>query len=556
VNAHEDRKFERKADSLGAIWTGKAGYDLRAAVDVFYKFTLLSDRKKMNENSLENEISPVFGKLDTVQKPVIDPKDLLSSHPDLKLRIAYYQKFIDKNNLPTAKRFLVSEATFNKLQEQAKRENLQTMLANFEYRECVEKAFVYYLLDPNNEVYNYYILEGIRRLSVFDGSIFGKGFIVDNMPNANLAYSKGVLNNLKLIVPDDITFNKIKQKEMRDSNYVLFNTWSEAFDYFADLAEVNNFTESMLTIALKNSDSIAMQNFYLDKYLAEDQNPRYKEFAQSLKGDSLAQQLYKNKTKLMLSSRVQMIEDRKTGYRMRSLLSLKKNPKYQRMLANSLKHYFVNYQYQSLYNLTNTNLNKFVKLNNLTKTTIALKMIENNKMGNGEKVIFANNANDMVENTDSAATASSKVNSKKSKKKGSYKKSVVMQNSNNNIKKYFMHDPEFWYLFKTEKLKSVSYYNAKAFDDKTKLWNLLNAVNPLYLYWGWYTDLANHIAFGSNRFEYKVEYFEFDPTNVNNEVYYYEQLTNYKLTPLLYANGLYYAINKKYKLEENAKKNK
>lgn len=576
-----DRKQERKADSLGAIWAGKAGYDLRAGIDNFKKFKIIENRNSLNVNGYKSESTsnePILKQVRqdaeavSVDNIALAGSDSAAVRPDFYDRITYYQNFIKKNNSPTSKRYLVSELRFKKLQEQAKRENLYTMLANFEYRECAEKAFVYYLQEPESEVYNYYILESIRRLFTFDKSVKDKGFLVDKMSNSNLAFSKGVLNNLRLIVPDDASYNTIKQLTMRDSAYVLFNTWGQAFDYFADEAELNSYTESLLTIALKNNDSLAMQNFYLDKYLSDKQKPRYKEFAEALRGDSLLKPFFKNKTKILLSERVKFIEDRKSGFRNRQLLAVRRNPKYQKMVASSLKHYFVNYQYQSLYNLTNTNLRKYVSYTNLISTSILLKKGEFEGANFNNQAIAAqnNNGNLSLEN-DSArlinnANIGTTINTKKptfsfrnifkKPKKGSDKKSVINQASSQNIIKYFIHDPEFWYLFKTEKLRSISYYNAVAFDDKTKLWHLLNAVNPIYLYWGWYTDLATHIAYGSNRFEFKVEYFELDPTNSMNEVYYYSQFTNYKLTPLLYSNGLYYAIKTKQKLDENSKNSK
>src|SRR4030095_12680508 len=106
-------------------------------------------------------------------------------------------------------------------------------------------------------------LESMRRAFVVSTKLPGKPFLTDDLREGIFPKGHGILHNLHAQVRDTGDYRQMKKSPLTDSKNVAFETWDEAFNYFADLAIEKNYTDGYFPIALRNSDSIPLRNFYL-----------------------------------------------------------------------------------------------------------------------------------------------------------------------------------------------------------------------------------------------------------------------------------------------------
>ncbi|MBK9478425.1 MAG: hypothetical protein IPN99_06220 [Bacteroidetes bacterium] len=239
---------------------------------------------------------------------------------------------------------------------------MNSYLEELDYQSCIEKAFEYHIFEPDNSVYIYYILEGIRRYCYFDSKRWNKNFITDNyyikidndghkkkIPMEASLFTKF---DLEIIAIDPNDAMKIKTKDYWRSQSN-FSTYNEAFSHFCELGMVLNNPECILSNALSFGNDTVLRNKLLDSYLSF-KNINHRAYAKALRHDSLYKSLPQKNILLISDFHVDVIHGLKKSCLGRNFKdksgiifetakkSLSKNSTMECFLLDDLKSYRMN----------------------------------------------------------------------------------------------------------------------------------------------------------------------------------------------------------------------
>lgn len=497
-----DRGTESSADSLGFILAENAGYDISYGISNYLTFKDIEQYEKSKQK---------HRKLVNIPKPETDSTtditdnksmtDLLASHPDLTDRIEYLKKFMNSPERKNGKKtYQISQETFAVLQKKAKLECINILLAENKFKDCIKESFIYYLTDPDEINYTYYILEALRRLTYTDSGEKEKEFLTDE-----LKYNKkgnGILHSLKLLIPDDEKFNRISVPELLDTSKYEFETYEQAFWYFEDVAKIKNISESYLTLALHYYSTDSLCNKYLKAYL-DIPKIKYRDYANALLAKNFKGSLDYYKRELILFDNITFLEDHFYGYHYRLLLSEKKSPAYLSEMHAMFKKEFPEKEILEIEKLDYTDLQTKMDYRNAILSSTYSK---NNDKESSEDVVYFNRPEDLDE-TDTFDI--------------------------------FILNPNLWNIFKENGLRSIGYMKVMAFDDKTKILKLLNIINPCF----WYSIMARFyvsLLNGSLRYDHQVTYYTYNSRSKHCNVY--SNIISYKMTRAHFLNSLYFAV--------------
>jgi hypothetical protein len=270
---------ECAADSLAENWINNSGYDLK---EMKHFFEMMTWSEKQNIAKLKNEWK--------IQE---------STHPLSDLRLEATTDFIKRHEQNNTEKFLVSEIKFNRLKEESKAEVLNVLLKNGIYERCIEKAFVYHIIEPMNKDYIYYLMEATRRLCYSDVHVWNYNFLTYfyyDSTNINGVASKVKTkkNLFSSFNPFFLSMNQEDTIKIKARFYwegePKFTTYEQAFEYFYEISQKLNINECILSNALSVTRNNIARNRLLEKYLSRE-NIKYREFASSLLNDSLYSQL-------------------------------------------------------------------------------------------------------------------------------------------------------------------------------------------------------------------------------------------------------------------------
>lgn len=278
---------ELDADSMAVHWLANSGYAVSASQDVFD----VLERNQANWLSRQQRIHEIVE----------------STHPN-PLKRKEKLKMLIQSNKTDGSKFLVSENKFTAFKEESKKEILKNLLNNFDYYNCIEKAFKYHVYESNNSVYIYYLMEAIRRNCYLDSDLWDKSFIADRYYNKeNLS-----INNEKKKIEkhffefEPAYFLNLEEDKISAKFYwenIKFITYEEAFLFFSQVAELLNEPECVLSKALSISFNKKQRDILLRNYLT-NANILHKDFAENLLNGTIAKRL--TNKKLSVFSRFQV----------------------------------------------------------------------------------------------------------------------------------------------------------------------------------------------------------------------------------------------------------
>ncbi|MEM9022812.1 MAG: M48 family metallopeptidase [Bacteroidota bacterium] len=266
---------ELQADSLGLEWLHASPFDLGGAITAFRKLKRLDVKW---QRTLESHEAPPNG-----------------THPRTDERLQLLQDFMESHPENPGKRFVVDEALFHALQQRARHEVLQVLLEDFRYHRLIETAFHYHLIDPDNPVFVYYLLEGLRREAYFHHAFWRKNFIVHRYyqkPTSKYREKEKVSGILfdqfdpEIMGMSPEEMRSVKARFYWEGDKPYFGTNMEAFVFYSKVAEKLRCSECYLTRAFAQRFSKEMRNKRLKRYLQEP-NIRHRAFAERWLADSL-----------------------------------------------------------------------------------------------------------------------------------------------------------------------------------------------------------------------------------------------------------------------------
>lgn len=280
---------ELEADEQGFALAKNANYDLEQGLNNFELFIREEEYyKKRNSSTLVNAdtitVKTAAGKFkaNTLEK-------LLSSHPQAKDRKDKLVQYIKEHPQKTKQKFKFKEDTFKSLQAKARLESVYLIYNSNDYQECLERAFIFHLFNPNELTYDYYAAECIRKLCLLDYRLRKKGFLTDKLTNDGFNEGQGILHDLKYLIPNAELFNQIKNIELKSNKTIAFETYKEAFYYFTKKMLDKNEVEAHLLEALFENNKTKISNS-VTKYLANGKS-KHKEFAMAYKNNQLTEKV-------------------------------------------------------------------------------------------------------------------------------------------------------------------------------------------------------------------------------------------------------------------------
>jgi hypothetical protein len=187
------------------------------------------------------------------------------------------------------KDFIQNKDLFLKLKQQARYEKLNILMEENNYYDCMLSSFTYYMQNPEDKIYHYYLLESLRKFIYTEENItLEKGFLNMHLRGL-LKYNKGILHNIRLVSPDTAYVKSIKAFDLADTSTIEFENYYQAFDYFLNEAMKKNVTEAYLIAAQKNYDDDEIRQAYCTKYISFP-DAAHKEYAEALMNKGI----YKN----------------------------------------------------------------------------------------------------------------------------------------------------------------------------------------------------------------------------------------------------------------------
>ncbi len=482
--AEYGREQEKKADSLGAVLAANAGYDLSYAVGTFYKLKGFTEHNYQKSSASrvalakKNDESASSDSLNRAEDMV------LADHDDELTRIKYLRTLVDKFNKADAKEFIVSpKELYYKLQENSRFESLDLLLGEIDYRECVSRSFNYYLLQGSDQ-YLYYLLEGIRRGFQLNRKLPGKPFLTEDLREGIFKKGEGVLHDLHAQIRDTNDYKNIKLKEFTGKE-ILFETWDDAFNFFADRSIEKNVGDCYLPIALRNNDTIPLMNFYLDKYIAEP-GVKYLEFAKAIRQDKLLKALDKNSRNLVLLNNISFSNGTGDNYSYRYFQTLELKPEYSASLRNMVDRRFDGREYIDETELKKTNFKQFYEYETILDALLSSSEVL-------KKTMNSNN----------------------------FKEDAV--NEDYSFEMLFYLNPDLWNIFRENKIRSIQYIRAISYRKKESFWPM-GSYDSFYNVLSCYADIKDQ-----------------------NGIYFdYDQVMRWKMTKPYFLNTVYHSINSYY----------
>lgn len=274
-------KQEQESDSLALEWILNSEY---SSIGMYKVLNILKREEDRILNRLENK-----WELEE------------TTHPLSEKRLSSFKASYKNNN---GALFLVSETKFKEFKENIKSESLNFLLNDFQYYTCLESAFKFHLMDPDNSKYVYYLMESIRRICYTNTTVWQENFIT-NRYYVDYITSNNKRKKLKLDTPifEKLDFNllPISQEEAKYlkarfywDGEQKFKTYEEAFEFYWKLAQALNCKECELTYALSFTKDEKSRNKYLDQYIS-NKNIKHLQFAKALKNNSVTKNLPQKK---------------------------------------------------------------------------------------------------------------------------------------------------------------------------------------------------------------------------------------------------------------------
>jgi Zn-dependent protease with chaperone function len=263
-------KSELEADDLAFQWIRQSGYNTEGLFNAF----------KISERHEQKILAQYLDMWEVTS----------TTHPTSEERLSKLKEFSQKEPDTSGKFFLVSKNGFIEFQKQAKPEILKYLLINFNFLECIEKAFIFHIYDIENPTYVYYLMEAIRRSGYLDSSIWAKNFItftylkevITEQERKKVRLKKHLFEEFPyeiLALPPD-AFENIQGKFYWEGD-PKFTTYEEAFLFFEQVGELYNNPECILAKALTVSHDDDEMKKYLYKYLSKDKI-KYRKYAETL----------------------------------------------------------------------------------------------------------------------------------------------------------------------------------------------------------------------------------------------------------------------------------
>lgn len=339
---------EYEADSISMVWMKNSKYHIGGLLD-YYRIIERAEKRAISR--LAN-----LWKLEE------------TTHPTSAKRLERFGEFYEKNKENAGNRYLVSEEKFNQMREYAKAEILYHKVNNFKLASCIESAFHFHLLDPDNPIYVYYLLESIRRQCYKNAFMWSKNFITTRYYESYIVKGKRHKKRVKrhLFEKMDLNILPVSPKELSKikarfywTGEPKFRTYEEAFVFFYALGKKLGCKECILSNALSIVENEEIRNKYLKEYI-QLEGVKHKDFAQRMIDDKVYEQFNDKKLTVVFDFDVYVKEGIEPIY-----LTNKNNLQPQREIMDRVGELFPEREIIFLSDLRKSDPEAFIQLNHI-----------------------------------------------------------------------------------------------------------------------------------------------------------------------------------------------
>ncbi|MGE0566313.1 MAG: M48 family metalloprotease [Bacteroidia bacterium] len=161
------------------------------------------------------------------------------SHPFGSRRLKIMSKKVKEIENPGSMNFLVDSISFGKLKKRTTDESIYLLFKNNQFDECIEFCYMNHLLLPNDEYYQYFLLESLRLQNEINPNFCNKPFITWRYKRKYLN-GKSIHTNLEKVYK--MYWQQIKDKikgALSEPSDLEFFTNSDALEYFKSYAVAN-----------------------------------------------------------------------------------------------------------------------------------------------------------------------------------------------------------------------------------------------------------------------------------------------------------------------------
>lgn len=210
--------------------------------------------------------------------------DLYSTHPNAFDRKKHLQKF-QKEHKNHHNNYIIDSVYFHKVKKIAQQECKKIAFEEGDFETILKLSFVDYLLGDKGMKNMFYLIESIRRYIYANPKYTEKGFLAEDLQYSEFEYvNYSVLHKPEILFIDSLQFAKASTHSLLANTDKPFNTYEEAYFYFANLGEEMGLNEANFSKALYyyfKKDETKFRESLL-KYL-EKGGGIYSNFAQNLK---------------------------------------------------------------------------------------------------------------------------------------------------------------------------------------------------------------------------------------------------------------------------------
>jgi hypothetical protein len=507
-SAHDSQEHEHLADSLGFVLVKKAGYDIKYGLNNFYYF-LFSEKESQDKKESKLKITTVGSKSDSSSGAL---GVMLSTHPEAKSRIDFLKVVLSNDEVQDkGVGFRLDKGLFHDIQLKARYETLSLLLEDNNNLSCTERAFKFYLEDPNDDTYVYYILESIRRRMYLSGGLGMQGFLTDLYPTY-FNTGEGILNNLNFLIRDSATYENVKAIDLLESKNVAFNTYSEAFNYFKKIVIRREIKEGFLSLGLADTNK-EKSAIFINKYLSFE-TIEARGFAKSFLSNELLKSLRENESKMFLIEDVDFIEDHFYGYHVNLIKRKEVGLKFHNSINKTMKKHFGERTVLSAESLRRKSFKTYLRSQEVKSTIYFFRQF------------------------------------KASKKNKEYSEAVFFGDDNEEVgvesgydkRNLFVLKPQVWDYFMAQNISSFEGIEISSFDDHTAFIRTVGntLLGALLLPLG---GIYNGGSVGSNRYAYMIDYEKYDA--YNRVSFNLEKTVHYKMKKEYLNNTIYHMLKEK-----------
>lgn len=307
--AEYERSLEQLADSIGFTYAIKANYNLKtnyAFLDKLYFEEYLSDLFYSRKG-----VFTVGSKKDSIRlRNSQEYRNSLKDHPRAKSRKELLQVvLLNEKKTGELSYVFANEPEFLRLRKKARLETLHLLMLGNEYYQCMVKAFTYYIQEPEDEAYYYYLIESLRKYILINGNEeLNRGFLNNHLRTV-LKYTDCILKDISLLSTDTSFKDKIKVKQLIDNKNLPFNNYYQAIDFFLELGYEKKFVSALYTSALYYYNDDEKRNYFSDEYLKQ-KDIKSSDFIVHLKQKKLINSLENNSIEKLFVGKIKILQDK------------------------------------------------------------------------------------------------------------------------------------------------------------------------------------------------------------------------------------------------------